>query len=116
MRLLETLQEYDFDIEYYPGARNYIQDALSRCSNHKKAPIPRLSTKQPPTTLPPSPLTTELLPILASAIQADEWLERLRQEYKTYPYFADVLTALGSQDTPPDDSEVKRRQRAKRAK
>ena len=22
MRLLETLQEYDFDIEYYPGARN----------------------------------------------------------------------------------------------
>jgi hypothetical protein len=30
MRLLETLQEYDFDIEYHPGAKNYIQDGLSR--------------------------------------------------------------------------------------
>ena len=42
MRLLKTLQEYDFDIEYYPGARNYIQDALSRRSDYKQAPIPLL--------------------------------------------------------------------------
>jgi hypothetical protein len=29
MRLLETLQEYDFDIEYYPDTKHYIQDTLS---------------------------------------------------------------------------------------
>ena len=45
MRLLETLQEYDFDVEYYPGARNYIQDALSRRPDYKKPPIPRIITQ-----------------------------------------------------------------------
>ena len=52
MRLLETLQEYDFDIEYYPDARNYIQDALSRRSDHKTPPIPRISPgRHPPTSM-----------------------------------------------------------------
>jgi hypothetical protein len=46
MRLLETLQEYDFDIEYWPGAKNYVQDALSRRPDYKEPPIPRLGTKQ----------------------------------------------------------------------
>jgi hypothetical protein len=32
MRLLETLREYDFDIEYWPGAKNSVQDGAStRC-------------------------------------------------------------------------------------
>src|SRR5882672_10952075 len=39
MRLLKTLQDYDFDIEYYPGAKNYIQDALSRRADYKDPPI-----------------------------------------------------------------------------
>jgi hypothetical protein len=46
MRLLETLQEYDFDIEYWPGAKNYVQDALSRRPDYKEPPISRLGTKQ----------------------------------------------------------------------
>ena len=105
MRLLETLQEYDFDVEYYPGARNYIQDALSRRPDYKKSPIPRvLATRTappppepqpitpapplpspPPTTellpaepLPAEPLPAELLSIMASGVQANEWLDRLK--------------------------------------
>jgi hypothetical protein len=32
MRLLETLREYDFDIEYWPGTKNFVQDgARTRC-------------------------------------------------------------------------------------
>ena len=58
----------------------------------------------------------ELLPILASGVQADEWLDRLRQEYRSCPYFADVLTALGGQDPPADDNEMKRTNRAKCAR
>jgi hypothetical protein len=46
MHLLETLQEYDFDIEYWPGAKNYVQDALRRRPDYKEPPIPRLGTKQ----------------------------------------------------------------------
>jgi hypothetical protein len=46
MRLLETLQEYNFDIEYWPGAKNYVQDALSRRPDYKEPPISRLGTKQ----------------------------------------------------------------------
>jgi hypothetical protein len=30
MRALEDMLEYDFDVEYLPGAKNYVQDALSR--------------------------------------------------------------------------------------
>jgi hypothetical protein len=30
MRLLETLMEYDFEIEFLPGTQNYIQDVLSQ--------------------------------------------------------------------------------------
>ena len=52
MRLLETLQEYDFDVEYYPGARNYIQDALSRRPDYKKPPIPRIITQTPQLRVP----------------------------------------------------------------
>ena len=88
MRLLETLQEYNFDIEYYPGARNYIQDALSRRPDYKKPPIPHLpytyitprttTTQTSQTTVQPQPQIpqhlqqtqqdTELLPILASGV------------------------------------------------
>lgn len=78
MRLLETLQEYDFDVEYYPGARNYIEDALSRRPDYKKSPIPRIPAASAIPTPPPQPQPAELLPILASRVQADEWLDRLR--------------------------------------
>ena len=37
---LETLQEYNFDVEYCPGARNYIQDTLSRLPDYKKPVTP----------------------------------------------------------------------------
>jgi hypothetical protein len=46
MRLLETLQEYDFDIEYWPGAQNYVQDALSRRPDYKEQTLPRRGAKQ----------------------------------------------------------------------
>ena len=90
MRLLETLQEYDFDVEHYPGARNYTEDALSRRPDYKKPPIPRTTTQVPQ----PAQQDADLLPILTSGVQAEEGLDRLRQEYRSCPCFADVLTAL----------------------
>lgn len=46
LRLLETLQEYDFDVEFYPGIRNYIQDALSRRSDYTNLCVDSPSTLQ----------------------------------------------------------------------
>lgn len=57
MRQLETIQGYEFNIEYYPGTKNYIKDTLSRRSDYEKVPIPRLSIKRTPyypTPRPPS--------------------------------------------------------------
>ena len=97
--------------------------ALCRRPNYKKPRIPRTTAQTPrPTAQPQAPQQlpqqtpqlivqprarqqlpqhakhaqqdAELLPILASGVQADEWLDRLRQEYRSCPYFADVLTAL----------------------
>ena len=107
MRLLETLQQYDFDIEYFPGARNYIQDALSRRLDHKTPLIPRVNStslrSRLPVPMPPTapkvtpncstdcapdftPVSTELVP--ASGIQDDEWMAQLRLECNSCPYFA----------------------------
>ena len=47
IRLLETLQEYDFDVEYYPGARNYTEDALSRRPDYKMPPFPAPPPRPP---------------------------------------------------------------------
>ena len=41
MRALEDMLEYDFDIEYLLGAKNYIQDALSRRPDYHEPPILR---------------------------------------------------------------------------
>ena len=46
LRLLETLQEYDFDVEFYPGIQNYIQDALSRRSDHTNSCVDSHPTLQ----------------------------------------------------------------------
>jgi hypothetical protein len=40
MPLLETLQKYDFNIEYYPGAKNHVQDTLSRRTHYKDPLLP----------------------------------------------------------------------------
>jgi hypothetical protein len=42
---LEPLQEYDFDIEYYPGTKNFIQDALSHRVDYKSPGLPRVGRK-----------------------------------------------------------------------
>ena len=54
--------------------------------------------------------------LISSAIQAYEWLEGLRKEYTTCPYFEDVLVALGCKVPPENDTAEKTRQRHKRAK
>jgi hypothetical protein len=41
IRALEDMLEYDFDIDYLPGAKNYVQDALSRRPDYKEPPILR---------------------------------------------------------------------------
>ena len=92
----------------FPGSRG----ATRPQSSASTAPIEHPT---PPAAAPShAPASTELL--LASGIQADEYMARLGQEYKTCPYFADVLTALGSQGAPSDDMEMRRKQCAKRAK
>jgi hypothetical protein len=40
MRTLAEILDYDFEIEYLPGAQNYIQDTLSHCRDYKESPIP----------------------------------------------------------------------------
>jgi hypothetical protein len=118
MRLLETLMEYDFEIEYLPGARNYIQDALSRRPDYKDPPLPR--TVRPGASQPVAELslesgdcTGELMH--ASVIQADGWMEDVRAAYPTDPYFGMVYRQL-SGVAPDNGTPGEKKQRRDRAR
>ena len=74
MRLLENLQEYDFDIQYLPGAKNYMQDALSRWPDYKDPPIPKLKSNTR-SSAAESEQTAQLLSVYAA--KADEWLNEV---------------------------------------
>jgi hypothetical protein len=91
MRLLQTLQEYNFEIEYYPGAQNYIQDALSRRPDYKEPPIAMLNRSKRGTAL-------KLLAV--SVATADEWITTLKEAYATCPYFSDVIAKLQQREDP----------------
>ncbi|RPA76418.1 DNA/RNA polymerase, partial [Ascobolus immersus RN42] len=39
MRLIDGLQGYDFDIKHVKGARNYVQDAISRRPDYREPPV-----------------------------------------------------------------------------
>lgn len=73
------------------------------------------SRQRPDCKRPPIPQTNKAKLLLASGIQAGEWMGNLRQEYKVCLYLADALIALGGQDALEDDNEM-RKQRSKRAK
>jgi hypothetical protein len=96
MRLLQTLQEYDFEIEYYPGAKNYIQDALSRRPDYKDPPIPRINRSQQEAAQ--ELLSTDVLAV--SAVTADKWIEQLKEAYVGCPYFGDVIAELEHREDP----------------
>ena len=83
----------------------------------EKAPLPApLALLPPPTPPSPSTSTEHMELLLASGIQADEWMSSLKQEYKACQYFSDMLIVLGGGNQPQDDSETRRKQHAKRAK
>jgi len=83
MRVLQDLQEYDLEIDYLPGAKNYIQDALSRRPDYKDPLLPRLHRKIDDMEL--STLIVE---------EGTSWLKQIKQGYLKDPYFRDVLNGL----------------------
>jgi hypothetical protein len=97
MQLLEILMEYDFEIEYLPGAQNYIQDALSRRPNYKDPPLPRMARPAAGQSVAEAnPESSDCMGELmhASIILADGWKEDVRVAYPTDPYFGMVYRQL----------------------
>ena len=118
MRLLERLQEYNFEIEYLPGAQNYIQDALSRRPDYQDTrPLVMRNPTRLITPLAAQGTGSESGKVnkgccstsdtgsisgdifTAMTVNADEWLDEIRGGYTEDPYFAEVLTALESEYT-----------------
>lgn len=46
LRAPEDIQEFETEIDYYPGARNVIQDALSRRPDYKGPPLQASRTRR----------------------------------------------------------------------
>jgi hypothetical protein len=89
MRALEDMLEYDFDVEYLPGAKDYVQDALSRRPDYQEPPIPRMmqmsATRQANAEI-------ELFQLMLD--DGEEWITAIRKGYETDPYCQDILAYL----------------------
>jgi putative transposase len=89
MRALEDMMEYDFDVEYLPGAKNYVQDALSRRPDYQEPPLPHIKKDTAAIHLPSEEELFEL------AIEdGKEWFQSIREGYLSDPYCSDVLAYL----------------------
>jgi len=78
MCLLEWLQEYDFHIEYLPGTKNFIQDALSRRPDYKDPPLQTSSLEPPAITMEEVAhldVTLDLFTLIT--VDADGWLQEV---------------------------------------
>jgi hypothetical protein len=83
MRTLAEILEYDFKIDYLPGARNYIQDALSRRPGYKEPLIL-------PYTIPVAANQVKSVMFL-ELDKKDKWFDRIWIGYTEDPYHKDIL-------------------------
>jgi hypothetical protein len=80
MTYLETLQQYDYEIKYYPGAKNCVADALSRRTFEGNDDKHKAQTQEFFTTL--------------LINKSDDFIRQLQEAYTTDPYFAPIHRIL----------------------
>jgi len=90
MGYLETLQQYDYEIAYMPGAQNQVQDALSRRSDYK---------------VNISNLELDITATEMRISSAEEQMKEIRDGYETDPYFGRVLRTLRPKPLNEEDSQ-----------
>ena len=104
MRLLERLQEYDLEIEYLPGAQNFIQDVLSRRPDYKDPPLRTSTLPQSSGTEAEVDCTNVDIDLFTLVtVNADDWLQEVRAGYKQDLYFAQVLLPVDERDGSAND-------------
>jgi hypothetical protein len=123
MRALEDMMEYDFDVEYLPGAKNYVQDALSRRPDYKEPPLPRFQSER---KLRTSPTAEDSEKLVKSTIEEEElfelaiedgveWLHSIRKGYLADPYCSDVLSYLEPEGSTSREKGTPAEERQRRA-
>jgi hypothetical protein len=104
MRALEDMMEYDFEVEYLPGAKNYVQDALSRRPDYKEPPLRSLKVGSETTKISDDEL-------FELAIEdSHSWFESIRRGYLEDAYCRDVLSYLQPDTTERIRSPAEERQ------
>jgi hypothetical protein len=102
MRALEDMLEYDFDVEYLPGAKNYIQDALSRRPDYQEPPIPKIKAPgengRAQADTPSTRSAMELFQLMLD--DGEEWINTIRDGYRTDPYCRDIIAYLRPTGSP----------------
>lgn len=102
MSLLDTIQHFDYDIRYWPGARNQVADALSRRSNHEE----NLDTAKE------EALAAELGKICVTemvGLAGNEWVKSVVQNYKEDPYFRPVWKIIREGEKGVEDKELEKK-------
>lgn len=75
MNLLGVLQQYDYKIKYWPGAKNVVADALSR--------RPDYNTDQP-----------SIRVMECNVLSADEWVKEIITFYDDNSYFGPIVKLI----------------------
>ena len=107
MGYLESLQHYEYDIKYFPGARNQVADSLSRRPYESK----RAAQRKPPSRKPPSndittqdTITNVRINTTLSVAYPKEWIEEVQKGYQGDPYFGPIVRYLTY--SPPDELDA----------
>jgi hypothetical protein len=99
MRALEDMLEYDFDVEYLPGAKNNIQDALSRRPDYQEPPVPKI--KVAARAQADTPSTGSAIDLFQPMLDdGEDWINTLREGYRMDPYCQDIIAHLQPSPVP----------------
>src|SRR5438552_2312279 len=83
MTYLEKLQEYDYNISYFSGTQNMIQDTLNRYSDYKELLLLKVSLAD---------LTSVKLKSMEIVLDLDEaWLANVKEKYYQDLFFQKKL-------------------------